>query len=199
MGVVAGIVLAAGSGSRMGRPKAVVEYRGRPLLTRAIETVLAGGCDHVLAVLGAETDRASAYARAAGAKVVVNEAWAQGMGVSLRAGLDGVESGFPDATAVLVLLVDQPDITPEAVRAVLSAERGAEDDGILAAAGYEGRRGHPVLIGRAHWDALRPTLTGDVGARAYLQAHSAEIILVPCDEFGDPRDLDRPEDLGAQG
>ena len=194
---VVGIVLAAGAGSRMGTPKAVVEFRGRPLITRAIETAVAGGCDRVIAVLGAETDRAATYAEASGATVVVNEAWAEGMGVSLRVGLDHVENAFPDATAALVLLVDQPGITAQAIRAVLSARRDADDGKVLVSASYEGRRGHPVLIGRAHWDALRPTLTGDVGARAYLQAHRAEIILVPCDEFGDPRDLDRPEDLGA--
>jgi CTP:molybdopterin cytidylyltransferase MocA len=208
---VLGLVLAAGAGSRMGGPKAVLDYRGEPLITRAIRTAYAGGCDRVCAVLGAETERAAAYAEAAGAFVAVSEAWADGMGVSLRTGLDAIEAAAPDATAALVLLVDQPDITPAAVAAVLGAggESGDSDDSddsndsydetILAAAVYEGRRGHPVLIGRAHWASLRPTLTGDVGAREYLQAHRDEIILVPCDEVADPRDLDRPEDLDPRG
>ncbi len=82
---------------------------------------------------------------------------------------------------------------------MLSAQRGPDDDKVLAAAIYEGRRGHPVLIGRAHWDALRPTLVGDVGARTYLRAHLDELILVPCDAIADPRDLDRPEDLDTLG
>lgn len=196
---VVGIVLAAGGGSRMGRPKAIIEYRGEPLITRAVRTAFAGGCDRVCAVLGAEIEQATSYAEAAGAFVTVNESWADGMGVSLRAGLDLVEHEVPDASAALVLLVDQPDISAAAIAQVLSAQHKPDDETILASAVYEGRRGHPVLIGRAHWDALRPTLTGDVGAREYLQAHRAELVLVPCDEVADPRDLDRPEDLEAPG
>jgi nicotine blue oxidoreductase len=196
---VVGVVLAAGGGSRMGMPKAVLEFRGQPLITRTVRTALAGGCHTVCAVVGAEVRKATSYAEAAGAFVAVNDAWAEGMGGSLRAGLDSVERAVPDASAALVLLVDQPDITANAITAVLSAQRGAADDKVLAAAVYEGRRGHPVLIGRAHWDALRPTLVGDVGARTYLQAHLDELILVPCDAIADPRDLDRPEDLDTLG
>jgi nicotine blue oxidoreductase len=196
---VVGVVLAAGGGSRMGMPKAVLEFRGQPLITRTVRTALAGGCHTVCAVVGAEVRKATSYAEAAGAFVAVNDAWAEGMGGSLRAGLDSVERAVPDASAALVLLVDQPDITANAITAVLSAQRGAADDKVLAAAVYEGRRGHPVLIGRAHWDALRPTLVGDVGARTYLQAHLDELILVPCDAIADPRDLDRPEDLETLG
>lgn len=198
MSVVA-VVLAAGGGSRMGMPKAILEFRGRPLITRTVRTAFAGGCDTVCAVVGAEVRKATSYAEAAGAFVAVNDAWAEGMGGSLRTGLDSVEQAAPDASAALVLLVDQPDITANAISAVLSAQRGTDDDQVLAAAVYEGRRGHPVLIGRAHWDALRPTLVGDVGARTYLQAHLDELILVPCDAVADPRDLDRPEDLDTLG
>lgn len=196
---VVGIVLAAGSGSRMGGPKAILDFRGTPLITRAVRTAFAGGCDRVCAVVGAEIERAASYAEAAGAFVAVNEAWAEGMGTSLRTGLDAVEAAEPEASAALVLLVDQPYITANAIAAVLSAGRGREDGGVLAAAVYETGRGHPVLIGRAHWEALRPTLSGDVGARAYLHAHQDELILVPCDAVADPRDLDRPEDLAAPG
>lgn len=196
---VAGIVLAAGSGSRMGQPKANLGYRGEPLISRAVRTAFAGGCDLVLAVFGAEVEQADTYARAEGALVVVNAAWADGMGVSLRAGLDAVETVAPDASAVLVMLVDQPHITDAAVAAVLSARRVPADETVLAAAVYEGKRGHPVLLGRTHWPALRPTLNGDVGARAYLQEHRDELILVPCEHLADPRDLDRPEDLDTIG
>jgi len=196
---VVGIVLAAGAGTRMGGPKANLDFRGTPLITRAVRTAFAGGCDHVLAVVGAEVEQASQNAENAGAVTVVNAAWADGMGLSLRAGLDGIELAFPEASAALVLLVDQPDITASAVAAVISAQCGPADDAILAAAVYEGRRGHPVLVGRAHWPALRPTLTGDVGARAYLQGHRDELILVPCEDLADPRDLDRPEDLDTLG
>ena len=196
---VAGLVLAAGAGSRMGTPKAILDYRGEPLISRAVRTAFAGGCDLVFAVLGAEVEQAGSYAAAAGASIVVNSAWADGMGVSLRAGLDAIEASAPDASAALVLLVDQPHITKAAVAAVLSAQRDPADETVLAAAAYEGERGHPVLLGRAHWPGLRPTLIGDVGARAYLREHRDELILVPCEALADPRDLDRPEDLDTPG
>jgi nicotine blue oxidoreductase len=192
---IVGIVLAAGAGARMGGPKANLDYRGEPLIIRAVRTAFAGGCDQVCAVLGAEVEQAEAHAATAGAFVVVNPAWADGMGVSLRAGLAAVEQFAPDASAALVLLVDQPHITDAAVAAVLSAQHNPADATVLAAASYEGARGHPVLLGRAHWPAVRPTLTGDVGARAYLREHRDELILVPCEALADPRDLDRPEDL----
>jgi CTP:molybdopterin cytidylyltransferase MocA len=198
MGVV-GIVLAAGGGSRMGMPKANLVYRGEPLISRAVRTAFAGGCDRVLAVLGAEVEQASSSAEAAGAFVVVNPAWAEGMGISLRSGLDAIDLLAPDASAALVMLVDQPHVTQAAVAAVLSGQRDPADETVLAAAAYEGKRGHPVLLGRAHWSALRPTLVGDVGARTYLREHRDELILVPCETLADPRDLDRPEDLDALG
>jgi CTP:molybdopterin cytidylyltransferase MocA len=192
---IVGIVLAAGAGSRMGTPKANLIYRDEPLISRAVRTAFAGGCDQVCAVLGSEVEQAEAYAETAGAFVVVNPAWADGMGASLRAGLDAIELVAPDASAALVMLVDQPHITGAAVAAVLGAQRGPADATVLAAAAYQGVRSHPVLLGRAHWPALRPTLTGDAGARAYLREHRGELMLVPCEALADPRDLDRPEDL----
>jgi nicotine blue oxidoreductase len=190
-----GIVLAAGAGRRMGGPKAILEFEGVPLVARAVRTAFAGGCGRVIAVLGAGAARAEAAATDAGARIVVNQRWAEGMGTSLHAGLSAAAAAFPEATAALVLLVDQPFITPQAVAAVLAAQRDPRDAAVLASAVYEGRRGHPVLLGGGHWEALLPTLTGDAGARDYLRAHRDELILVPCDTLADPRDLDVPADL----
>jgi nicotine blue oxidoreductase len=179
----------------MGGPKAVLELRGAPLVALAVRTALDGGCERVLVVLGAGAEQAKPHAEAAGGQVVVNRRWAEGMGGSLDAGLSMAASVAPEATAALVLLVDQPYITARAVAAVLSAQKDPEDARILAAAAYDGRRGHPLLIGSAHWPALRATLAGDAGAEAFLHGHRNEVILVPCDTIADPRDLDVPEDL----
>jgi nicotine blue oxidoreductase len=190
-----GIVLAAGEGQRMGRPKAVLEVHGTPLVTLAVRTALKGGCEQVLVVLGASVEKAKRYAEAAGGQVVVNRRWAEGMGGSLDVGLSVAASTAPEASAALVLLVDQPYITPAAVAAVLSVQRDPGDTAILAAASYDGRRGHPVLIGSDHWPQLRATLTGDRGARVFLHEHRSEVILVPCDGIAAPCDLDVPADL----
>lgn len=190
-----GIVLAAGAGRRMGGPKALLGFRGVPLVAHVARTALDGGCEQVVVVLGAGAEEARPFAEAAGALVVVNPRWAEGMGGSLDLGLSTAAATAPGATAAMVLLVDQPYITASAVSAVLSAQRDPGHAGVLAAAAYEGRRGHPVLIGRDHWPELRATLSGDEGARAFLHERRNEVILVPCDAVADPRDLDVPEDV----
>jgi CTP:molybdopterin cytidylyltransferase MocA len=190
-----GIVLAAGAGRRMGGPKAILEFHGVPLVAHVARTALDGGCEQVVVVLGAGAEKARPFAEAVGAMTVVNPRWEEGMGRSLEVGLATAAAVAPEAGAALVLLVDQPFISASAVSAVLSAQRDPEHAGILAAAAYDGRRGHPVLIGREHWPALRATLSGDEGARAFLHEHRNEVILVPCDTVADPRDLDVPGDL----
>ncbi|SCE17938.1 nicotine blue oxidoreductase, partial [Streptomyces sp. SolWspMP-sol7th] len=96
------------------------------------------------------------------------------------------------ARAALVLLVDQPGITPEAVARVLDAYEGPAT---LAAAAYGGGRGHPVLLGAAHWAGVAAAAEGDQGARAYLREHAQGVRLVECGDLCDPYDIDTPEDL----
>jgi len=186
------LILAAGGGTRMGGPKALLEFEGRLLVERAVETALAGGCDQVVLVLGAQAEEVQRRAALGPARIVVNEDWSEGMGSSLRAGLAALDAELTDAA--LILLVDQPFVGPRAVRAVLDAWRAGAR---LASAAYAGKRGHPVLFGREHWAEAALSATGDSGARAFLAAHAAELVLVPCDTLADPRDLDTPEDLAA--
>ena len=116
--------------------------------------------------------------------VVVASDWAEGMGASLRAGLAATDTR---ADAVLVTLVDLPDVTAEVVRRVVAAATGPGD---LARATYGGTPGHPVLIGRDHWDGVRATASGDKGARDYLAAH--DVIAVECGDLATGRDVDTP-------
>ena len=120
------------------------------------------------------------------AHAVVAEDWAEGMGASLRAGLDAVASATL-ADAVLVTLVDLPSASPEAERRVLAAVDGTAS---LARAVDDGRPAHPVLIGRDHWAALAATLVGDAGARGYLRANGA--VEVDITGLGGADDIDVP-------
>ncbi|MFF9090864.1 NTP transferase domain-containing protein [Streptomyces sp. NPDC014991] len=189
---VAGLLLAAGGGSRLGgRPKALLAHRGRPLVEHAAGVLRAAGCGRIHVVLGARADEVRRRAGLAGCVLVDNPDWAEGMGSSLRAGLASLAG--TGVRAALVSLVDQPGIGPAAAARVL----GAYEDGTsLAAASYDGVRGHPVLFGAAHWAGIARTATGDRGARAYLKAHEDRIRLVECADVAEPYDIDTEADLG---
>lgn len=192
---VAGLLLAAGGGRRLGgRPKALLEYGGRPLVEHAVAVLRAGGCTRVHVVLGAAAETVRARADLTGCAVVQNPWWASGMGSSLRAGLASLTGS--DAGAALVCLVDQPGIGAAAVARVRAACRGPRT---LAAAAYEGRRGHPVLFGSAHWRGVAAGADGDRGARDYLRAHAGAVALVECGDVAEPYDIDTPDDLWRLG
>ncbi|MFF3411534.1 NTP transferase domain-containing protein [Streptomyces sp. NPDC002742] len=188
---VAGLLLAAGGGRRLGgRPKALLPHKGRPLVEHAVGVLRAGGCTRVHVVLGAGADAVRDQASLAGCVLVDNPRWEEGMGSSLRAGLDSLaDSG---ARAALVSLVDQPGIGREAVARVLAAYASPLT---LAAAAYEGERGHPVLVGAGHWAGIAATATGDRGARAYLKAHEDTVALVECGDVARAYDIDTEADL----
>jgi CTP:molybdopterin cytidylyltransferase MocA len=178
-----GLLLAAGAGTRMGRPKAlVVDDDGTPWLARGVEALRGGGCDEVTVVLGAAADEARALVPD-GVAVVVAADWAEGMSASLRAGLDHLEDS--DADAALVSLVDLPDVTDAVVRRVLGA--GA-DKAALIRTTYDGRPGHPVVIGREHWFGVRAAAVGDRGARDYLANHA--LVEVECGDLATGDDVD---------
>jgi nicotine blue oxidoreductase len=188
---VAGLLLAAGGGRRLGgRPKALLPHRGRPLVEHAVRVLREGGCATVHVVLGAQADEVRARASLPGCVLVDNPDWEQGMGTSLRAGLGSLAG--TGAGGALVSLVDQPGIGPEAVARVLAAHTGEES---LVSASYDGVRGHPVLFGAAHWTGISATARGDQGARAYLKEHRPEIALVECGDVARPFDIDTEADL----
>jgi CTP:molybdopterin cytidylyltransferase MocA len=191
---VAGLLLAAGAGRRMGLPKALLRDQGGvPLVDRAVGVLLDAGCEMVTVVLGASADEVTALLTEAGwtddpaVTLVLAEDWAEGMGASLRAGLRHLLATGHDAA--VVSLVDLPDVPAEAVRRVLARVAPAA----LARATYDGRPGHPVLLGREHWQAAAEGATGDRGARDYLATRDVED--VECGDLATGRDVDRPDEL----
>ncbi|MBV1940382.1 nucleotidyltransferase family protein [Streptomyces sp. BV286] len=188
---VAGLLLAAGGGRRLGgRPKALLEHRGRPLVEHAAGVLRAAGCARIHVVVGARAETVRERAELPGCVLVDNPDWEEGMGSSLRAGLESLRG--TGAGAALVSLVDQPGIGPEAVARLLAAHRSPAS---LASASYDGRRGHPVLLGADHWAGIAATATGDRGARAYLKEHADAITLVECADVAQPFDIDTVADL----
>lgn len=180
----AGLLLAAGAGSRMGMPKALVHDERGSWLRRGVEVLRQGGCEPVVVVLGAAPEAAELLDGSV--TVVVAEDWAEGMGASLRAGLAAVAGLGPAVPSVVVSLVDLPDLVPEVVARVVGAAGAAA--GALARAAYDGVPGHPVLLGRDHWAGVAAAATGDRGARDYLSA--ADVVLVECGDLASGRDVD---------
>jgi CTP:molybdopterin cytidylyltransferase MocA len=177
---VAGLVLAAGEGRRLGQPKALLVIEGERLVDRAVRVARDGGCDGVYVVAGATALDVD------GATVLDNPDWSTGMGSSVRLGLSAVTED-----AVLVMVVDTPGIGSAVVRRLVAAfERGAT----VVVAAYDGQPRNPVLLAREHWAAVAELAVGDVGARAFLATHPDLVTYVECGDVGEPSDLDTPGD-----
>jgi CTP:molybdopterin cytidylyltransferase MocA len=175
---VGGVVLAAGAGTRYGKPK-VLAGDGQ-WLRSAVSALSGGGCDDVVVVLGAAIVEVPAPARP-----VVAPDWAEGMSASLRAGIGALESGT--AAYAVLITVDTPDIGADVVRRVLAAARASSSG--LARAGYGHRPGHPVVIARRHWPDLAASAVGDQGARAFLRER-ADVTRVDCADLATGADID---------
>ena len=173
---MAGVVLAAGAGTRFGMPK-VLAAQG-DWLRRAVVALDEGGCGDVVVVLGAAVVEVPRPARA-----VVAREWSTGMSASLRVGLAAVG----DAELVVLHLVDTPDVGPDVVARVLAAARPSG----LARATYDGRPGHPVVIAQRHCTALLATLGADEGARGFLAARD-DVVSVECGDLATGVDVDEP-------
>jgi CTP:molybdopterin cytidylyltransferase MocA len=189
---IAGLLLAAGAGRRMGQPKALVlGADGVAWVVRSAQLLQAAGCSPVVVVVGAhaaEVEAVLANRFGPGELVIVYVAdWGSGMAASFRAGLLAAES--TSAAGVIVSLVDLPDLRVEAVERVLgqATDRDQAASRLLRAV-YNGRPGHPVFIGRKHWSALSAEVRGDAGANTYLREHDAES--VDCSDLGSGEDRD---------
>ena len=182
---VAGVLLAAGEGSRFGRPKALVELNGQTLAERGVALLRAGGADPILVVTGA------APVELSGTLSVYNPEWRTGMGSSLRTALQALID-TTEVGAVVVALADQPLVGAAAVARLIAAYR---DGASVAVAAYDGQPRNPVLLARPHWAEVIATATGDQGARAFLRTHRDVVTHVECGDTGRPDDIDTPADL----
>jgi CTP:molybdopterin cytidylyltransferase MocA len=185
VGSCAGLLLAAGAGRRFGRPKALVELDGEPLVRRALRMLADGGCSPLRVVIGAQADQVRALLPDQSVAVQAAD-WAEGMGASLRAGL----RALPEADAALVHLVDLPGVDSR----VISRLAALASPEVVARAAYDGVPGHPVLFGQRWWPEIAERAAGDRGARDWLATRS-DLRLVDCSDLGRGTDVDTPADL----
>lgn len=181
-----GVLLAAGAGRRAGGPKALRRHAdGLTWVATAVRTLARGGCAPVLVTVGCRAGdvRAELDAERDHVEVVEVIDWDTGLAASVRAGL--IAAALTEADAAVIHLVDLPDVGPAVVRRVI-AGAGA---GSLARASYEGRPGHPVVLGRAHLEPVLAGLQGDQGAGAYLRA-TPGVRLIECGDLAGGADVD---------
>ena len=162
----AGVVLAAGGSSRLGRPKQLLPWRGRPLVRHAAETALAAGLRPVIVVTGAFAEEVEAHLEGLPVAVERNPAWAEGQGGSVAAGARRLP---PETGAAIFLLADQPQATPALLRELAALH--ARTLSPLAAPQVDGQRGNPVLFDRVTFPELR-ALSGEAGGRALFSRYS---------------------------
>jgi CTP:molybdopterin cytidylyltransferase MocA len=184
--LIGGLVLAAGAATRFGAPKQLAELDGVPLLEHALRTMTAAPVGRVVVVLGSAADEIAVAVDLHGADPLVCTRWEEGQSASLACGL----AELADCEAVVVTLGDQPRMSPEAIRRVIEARNGAA----AVRATYGGEPGHPVLLERDLFEALR-NVSGDKGARNLLL--SVQVLDVPCDDLGGGEDVDTPAELDA--
>ncbi len=184
--MIGGLVLAAGAATRFGEPKQLAELHGSPLLEHALQAMTAAPVERVVVVLGSGAAEIAGNVNLHGAESIVCSRWEEGQSASLACGL----SELADCEAVVVTLGDQPRMSPEAIKRVIEARGGAA----AVRASYGGEPGHPVLLERGLFAALRD-VSGDRGARNLLL--STDVLDVPCDDLGGGEDVDTRAELDA--
>jgi molybdenum cofactor cytidylyltransferase len=190
---VAAVVLAAGSSRRMGGAnKLLTEIDGVPMVVRVVDALLASKAEGVLVVLGFEAQRVRAALEGRPVRFVENKAHTEGLGTSLRVGIDALDQGID---AALVALGDMPWIRPEHVDKLIDAF-DPDGDSTICVPVHDRKRGHPVLWSARHFGEMRK-LGGDVGARGLLERHADAVLAVPIEDAAVLLDVDTPEMIGG--
>jgi molybdenum cofactor cytidylyltransferase len=185
------IILAAGSSTRMGKPKQLLTYDNRTFLRHAAEVAVASVCRPILIVLGAYASQLQSEIDDLPVRSVTNERWADGMGCSIQVGVGALKNyDRTDNTEALVLMLcDQPYVSAAVINDLVTAYH-ANDKGIIASE-YSGTLGVPALFGREYFAELA-AMSGAVGAKHLIAAHASDVMSVPFSKG--ITDIDTPED-----
>lgn len=186
--MISAIVLAAGLSTRMGRPKLLLHVKGKPILQNVLEALSHAGVDEVVVVLGAEAVEIRKRVRFARERVVVNSAYAEGMSSSLKLGLMEVSS---DSEAAVIVLGDQPFLSPSTVDKVVEAYRASGAPIVVPTQG--GVRGNPVLFAKSLFPEVM-RISGDAGGKSVVGRHRGRVLEVPVEDAGVLFDIDTPSD-----
>lgn len=186
--LIAGVILAAGASTRMGKPKQLLPYGRQSFLSHTVTVALASGCHPIIVVLGAYAEQVHYEVSHLPVRVVQNVQWAQGMGASIRAGIEAL-STESDLEAAVLMLCDQPFISAEVINRLIQAYQATDKP--IVASEYAGTLGVPVLFQRTLFSELM-TLSSNEGAKPIIRKYPHQAIGIP---FSDGAiDIDTPKD-----
>lgn len=173
------LLLAAGASTRLGQPKQLLSFQGKSLLQHAIDAALATDAEEVLLVLGAGAESILQQTNTAGVEVCVNGNWQEGMASSVRLGISTLQQSYPAIAAAVIMLCDQPFVTPELLNELVVAQQRSGKK--IAASHYKNTAGVPVLFERSLFPELLK-LQGQEGAKKLLVQFAEEVVTVPFPE-----------------
>ncbi len=186
------VILAAGASTRMGRPKQLLPLNGQPLLLHTVDEALSTSVSNVVVVLGSDPDTYQDLLETYPVRVVVNDAWQNGIGSSIKSGLTAIQKRMKDVDAVLFLVGDQPAISFEYLCRMINMYHNSSMN--LIASGYAGTYGVPALFGREFFDDIMNIQDSD-GAKAVLRKNESVLNIIDCPEGA--VDIDTPQDYAA--
>ena len=187
---VGAVILAAGSSSRMGRPKQTLQFQGESLIRRAALAALGAGCHPVVVVTGANAELMRSQLDGLDVCEVLNTLWETGMASSIRVGVKGLVGADADAEAAVVMLCDQPHVTAHVISDIIAAHRTTGRT--IVASTYGGNFGVPALFSREFFAELE-RLEGAAGAKQIIYRHASLAHFLP---FPDGEvDVDTPDDF----
>jgi molybdenum cofactor cytidylyltransferase len=169
------LILAAGSSSRLGRPKQLLEFNSKPLLQHAIDIASEINKGSLLIVLGANAEAIEKRVSLTNVDITINKSWEEGMGSTIAHGVHRLLDLYPQLTAVIVMVCDQPLITPALLNQLI--ETHEEKQKLIVASAYGDSLGTPVLFERRFFNQLMQ-LKGNEGAKRILYQHQEEVAAI---------------------
>jgi CTP:molybdopterin cytidylyltransferase MocA len=187
--MLAAVILSGGASSRMGSPKALLAYQGRPFLEHLLEVTMHPHIGVRRVVLGAHAEPIAKNIALSADEIVINEAWESGQLSSIQSAIRSLPEG---TDGLLLCLIDHPLISRALVDELIVRFYAAPAKIVLPI--YEARRGHPVIFSSLLYQELLEA-PADKGARAVVWAHAAEVVELPTTEQGCVLNLNDPETL----
>jgi molybdenum cofactor cytidylyltransferase len=189
--MIAAIVPAAGMSTRMGRNKLLLTFRGKPLIVRAVDTLLESEVGKIIVVLGHQAETVRDQLKEKRVTLVENPDYREGMSTSIRAGLRAVPSG---AEAIMIYLADQPLLEPKEVNQLIGAFAEArKQHKSIVVPFFRRQRGNPVILDLSYKEAILEVV-GDVGCRRVIKRNPDKVLVVEMETDHVVRDVDREED-----